>query len=196
MIVLAQIVFALLALTMGTFLILLPIQGVIEVKMFSLIIQAAQENIYTQSGVCLSGALIILLWLHYTQKQFEKLRREKTIVFEKPLGEVTITLNALEDVVKKTLCELSEIREIKPQIIASKKGITVALRTMLSSDVNIPEITSRIQMLVKDKLQQMLDIEEDILVRIDIKKILSTDQKKVTKEEENEKKPPIPYREF
>ena len=92
----------------------------------------------------LVGLEIILRCINTIQGSIAKNQREKTIAFEGNLGQVSISLVALEDMVKKLLLEFKDFKEIKPQITASKKGLQVVLKVVLSSYVNIPEFTLRI----------------------------------------------------
>ncbi len=194
---LANLVYFLLSLVIGGLLIILSIidTSVIDISGFLAVINS---DIYIKLAMTLSGILILLLYINQLQQQLLKNQREKTIVFERPLGEVTITLAALEDVIKKLLFTIPEIKETRPQITANKRGIFIVLKTSLSSETNIPDVTSKIQTLVRDKLQQILDIEEDINIKIAIRKIIYKEERKTPKEtkEKDIENPTIPYRDF
>ena len=102
---------------------------------------------------------------------------EKTIAFDNPSGRVSVSLIALEDMIKKTLSRTIEIKEAKPDISASKKGMQVRLKLTLRSETHIPDLTSRVQELVKRKIQEMIGLDEPINVTIFVGKI-SGDQDK------------------
>ncbi len=162
------------------------------------ILQTINSSLNLQISTISSGLLIILLYIRSVEYALIRKRRERNIAFQRPLGEVSITLAALEDVIRKTLKDIEEIKEIKPQIIASKKGVTVIIKTILSAETNIPEITSKMQNLIKDKLQNILNIEEDIIIKINIRKIL-LDTKKHIKDnfqEIEDENANIPYRQY
>ena len=120
-------------------------------------------------------------------------QKERTIAFDNPSGRVSVSLGAVEDLVKRLMYKLQEIKEVRLHIIATKKGIEVDARLILKSDVNIPDITSRLQELVKTKIQEILGIEEAVIVRIHVIKIVSEENKaKRNKEETEEKTEPAP----
>ena len=120
-------------------------------------------------------------------------QKERTIAFDNPSGRVSVSLGAVEDLVKRLMYKLQEIKEVRLHIIATKKGIEVDARLILKSDVNIPDITSRLQELVKTKIQEILGIEEAVIVRIHVIKIVSEENKaKRNKEETEEKAEPAP----
>ena len=106
---------------------------------------------------------------------------------------------ALEDLLKRVLIKLREVKEIRPFIFASKKGIDVSIRLVLVSDVNIPELTAKVQEISKKKIQDTVGLEEPITIEIYISKILSekAKPKKPGDEEELEEDIPstnIPFR--
>ncbi|MCK4463616.1 MAG: hypothetical protein KAU58_04830, partial [Candidatus Omnitrophica bacterium] len=68
--------------------------------------------------------------------------------------------------------EMPQVKELKSTVTAGKKGIDVISRATLFSDSNIPEITEKIQSMIKTKLLEMLGIEEAISVKIHVAKLL------------------------
>lgn len=132
--------------------------------------------------VGITGGLLAVVTLLVIQVVFGRMQMERTIAFENPDGQVTISLNAIEDFIKRLTKQLPEIKELKPDVIATKKGVDVTIRLILHSDVNIPDVTERVQSLIKGRIQDMLGIEEPIFVKIHIAKIAQ-------KEESHEPKP-------
>ncbi|MFH1190473.1 MAG: alkaline shock response membrane anchor protein AmaP [Candidatus Omnitrophota bacterium] len=133
------------------------------------------ETVYStpNARACLgiTGALLILISMLVMQIAMGKLTREKTIAFENPDGQVTISLSAIEDFIKRALKQLPEVKELKPNVRASKKGITIINRVTLFSDISIPETTEKIQNLVKSRVQDMLGVDEPINIKVHVVKI-------------------------
>ena len=119
----------------------------------------------------ITGIIIIFISIMVVQLTMGKIQREKTIAFENPDGQVTISLTAIEDFIRRALKQLPEVKELKPNVKASKKGITITNRVTLFSDINIPEITEKIQNIVKSRVQDMLGVEEPINIRVHVVKI-------------------------
>jgi uncharacterized alkaline shock family protein YloU len=140
------------------------------------------------------GLLIVLMCIKNIQDSIAKVQREKTIAFEANYGQVSIGLSAVEDMIRKLLLEFKELKEVKPQVTA-KKGLQVNLKIVLSSFTNIPEFTAKIQNLVRDKLQTMLGIEEEIVIKVEVRKILYSETKAKGPVVE-EVSPTIPYRDY
>lgn len=143
--------------------------------------------------VGLSGLLLILVSFSFAQLILGRFQREKTIAFTTPSGEVTIALSAVEDLIKQLTFVIPEIKELRPDVIATKKGILVDLRVVLRSEANIPDLTSRLQEITKSKIQEVLGLEEEIIIRIHIAKIISREEKDRKRRESEKDVPNIPF---
>jgi len=136
----------------------------------------ALEYLYTNMNLRITVGMVGLLLIVYSivalQVALGTLQREKTIAFENPSGQVTISLSAIEDFIRRTSDHLPEVRELRANVTASKKGINIINRAVIYSDSNIPEVTEKIQSMLKNKIQEMLGIEEAINIKIHIAKIV------------------------
>ncbi len=124
----------------------------------------------------LTGALLIFISVVVVQITIGKVQREKTIAFENPDGQVTIALSAIEDFIKRALKQLPEVKELRPNVKAGKKGISIINKVVLFSDINIPETTEKIQNIVKTRVQDMLGVEEPISIRVHVVKIVHKEE--------------------
>jgi len=135
------------------------------------------NNIYADPNLRLAlgvtGGMLVLIGLIITNLNFGKFQMEKTIAFENPEGQVTVSLSAIEDFIKKSVHHLPEVQELRSNVTASKKGINVICKATILADTNIPETTERIQNIVKAKVQDMLGLEETINIKINVAKISS-----------------------
>ena len=92
---------------------------------------------YTQSNsnsriiIGLIGILLILVSFSFAQIILGRFQRERTIAFTTSSGEVTIALSAIEDFIKRLGGFIPEIKELRPDDVATKKGIVVDLRVIL-----------------------------------------------------------------
>lgn len=152
-----------------------------------------QTSLSTRVIIGLCGVLLILISFSFAQLILGRLQREKTIAFNNPTGQVTISLAAVEDLIKRTTSGIAEIKEARPDVIAGKKGIEVNLRLILKSEANIPELTNQLQDLIKNKIQEILGIEEQILVKIHVAKIVSFEERERRKKESDREDRPIPF---
>lgn len=143
--------------------------------------------------VGLSGFLLILISFSFAQLILGRFQREKTIAFNTASGEVTVALSAVEDLIKRLVVFVPEIRELRPDVIATKKGIMVDLRVVLKSEANIPELTARLQEITRTKIQEVLGLEEQITIRIHIAKIISLEEKDKRRKDLDKQETTIPF---
>ena len=118
------------------------------------------------------GLLLIIYSLLAVQIAFGNIQREKTIAFDNPSGRVTISLSAIEDFIKRAAMHIEEVKDLRANVIANKKGIHITNRIVIYSDVNLPDTTEKIQSILKNKMQEMLGIEEPINIKVHIAKIV------------------------
>lgn len=154
-----------------------------------------QANTSTRIIIGVSGFLLIIISSWLAELILGRFQREKTIAFPTPSGEVTIALSAVEDLIKRLSGAIPGIKELRPDVVASKKGIIVDLRVILKSEANIPELTERLQEITRSKIQEVLGIEEQIIIKIHVLKIALHEDKQRKKDSEKEE-PTIPFSGF
>jgi len=183
-------------LTIGSIAILFASQG-ISFADASYYLQLAYHDLNIRVVILGMSGIIILLSLIFARVISGGGQKERTIAFENPAGRVSISLNALEDTVRRAVLKVVEVKEMKPTITATKKGIEISCRLILRSEASIPDMTSRLQEIIKERIQDALGIEENVIVRIHITKIISEFSKgKKEPEEESEEKEQlsVPFR--
>ncbi|MEW6101809.1 MAG: alkaline shock response membrane anchor protein AmaP [Candidatus Omnitrophota bacterium] len=150
-----------------------------------------QDSFSSRLIVGFSGLLLIMVTFSIAQMILGRFQREKTIAFHTASGQVTISLSAVEDLIRRLGSHLPEIKELRPDVIASKKGIHANLRVILKSEANIPELTARLQDIARAKIQEVLGIEEQIIIRIHVAKIIASEEK--GRRKEHQKEDVLPY---
>jgi len=153
-----------------------------------------QNSFSARISLGLSGFLLILISFWFAEIILGRFQREKTIAFPTAQGEVTIALSAVEDLIKRLAVLIPGIKELRPDVIASKKGIVVDLRVILKSEANIPELTEKLQDITRSKIQEVLGIEEQIIIKIHVLKIITHEEKShKRKDQDKDEAPPIPF---
>lgn len=126
------------------------------------------------------------------------IHRDKIIAFDNPGGRVSVSLMAMEDLVRRLLFRISEIKDVKPIIKASNKGLNIKVKLVLRSEGNIPEIASRVQTQVLKKIQDTIGLDEPVNVSVYVGKIIpeKVKQKQSSDKEPSDDKsgPDVPFR--
>lgn len=166
----------------------------IQLQDISNLIAYIQGSTSTRFAIGLSGVLLILISSWFAELILGRFQKEKTIAFPTTSGEVTIALTAVEDLIKRLAGLIPGIKELRPDVIANKKGIVVDLRVILKSEANIPELTERLQEITRSKIQEVLGIEEQIIIKIHVLKIIPNEEKdRKRKDSEKIDEPAIPF---
>ncbi|GAW94166.1 alkaline shock response membrane anchor protein AmaP [Calderihabitans maritimus] len=74
------------------------------------------------------------------------------------LGEVRITLLALQSMVKKAAGKVNGVKEIKPRLKFTPEGVAVFLQVMIVPEIDIPETAAELQEKVRDYLERYAGI--------------------------------------
>ena len=128
-------------------------------------------NAGTMAGVIIAATLLISLV--FARVIYGRQEQERLIHFDNPLGRVTISLSAIEDLIRRLVVHTPQIKEIRPNITSTKKGLEIEIRLVLHSDVNIPEMTADLQDIIKRKVQDVIGSEETVNIRVHVIKIAS-----------------------
>ena len=170
-----------------------------QIPMDSLVgwIELAYTEKNGQLACFLTGVGLILLNWMYAQLALARFQKQKTIAFENPNGQVTVSLAAIEDFIRRSSQELMEVKELRSDVVARKGKILVRARAVLWSGAHIPEAAEQIQSVVKTKVQEMLTgIEEPVLVQVHVSKIVHRDEKSQAAERRGPTQFSPPYRAF
>ena len=191
--VLGIVFYAVMIMVIGLALIVFALNLFLPVDINNLLI-FAQSSHNSRVVIGLSGMLLILISFSFAQIILGKFQREKTIAFTTSSGQVTISLSAVEDLIRRLAGILPEVKELRPNVVASKKGIIVEMRVVLRSEANIPELTSRLQDITKSKIQEVLGVDEQIIIRIHVAKIAHDEKDgRRRKDFEKEDRSTIPF---
>jgi uncharacterized alkaline shock family protein YloU len=107
-----------------------------------------------------------LLWVSLSGKQ----RGRHVVLTEGSLGQVNVSLQAIESLVEKTVSQFNGVRDVKPTIIQVQQGIGINVRIAVTPDVNLPQLSEEIQVRVKSKVLEVTGINVNI-IKIMIKDI-------------------------
>jgi len=113
-------------------------------------------------------------------------QRERVVSIDNPKGPVTISLNALEDIVRRMGAAIPQVKELRPVIVSSRRGLKVDVRMSLNWGSNIPSLTTSLQEKIASKIQDVLGKEDHpVSVRIHVTKIMMDLRSKPDAEEDS-----------
>jgi len=99
--------------------------------------------------------LIVLAGLRLFWVSLFKPKGRHVILAESALGQIRVSLVAIESLVEKVVSQLKGVREVKPRIVPVPQGVGMQVRVSVTPDVKVPELSVEIQTLVKDKILEV-----------------------------------------
>lgn len=107
--------------------------------------------------------LTFILFLSCFKTKSDKL----AAIHQTALGQIDITLSALESLILKAAKKTSGVKEVKPILKLTENKLSVLLKVKVNPDINIPQITAELQHAVKDYLAQTAGTSlQDIKIQV------------------------------
>ena len=162
-------------LTLGSFFIIVALHIVSQDDALKAVIDLYGEPLRSLQA-CLMGFLFIFVGLSFAKFLIKNTRGDDALVFHGENGTITISVNAIEDLVRKVLRKFEVIKEVKIKTVMQEKNLSLRIKLVVWSGVLIPEVIREAQEEIRTRLEKMLGIPE-ISERMEI---LVTVQKVVT----------------
>jgi uncharacterized alkaline shock family protein YloU len=130
------------------------------------------EDALTTSGgrwtVGLAGAVFLAVSVRLILVAFKSSGGGEPVIHETALGEVHISLDAVENLVKKTARSIKGVREIKAIVSNGKDGLRVSLTGTISPEVSIPQVSEEIQTAVRTYVKRVVGVElTDVRLKVE-----------------------------
>ncbi|MBO8137295.1 MAG: alkaline shock response membrane anchor protein AmaP [Desulfotomaculum sp.] len=122
------------------------------------IILNAPNNPDESAVLWTSTAALVLVgaWLFWAS--LRPTNEQRAVVQEYSLGQVRISLSAIEELVKKAALKVEGVRDVKPKIIPGGSGISINIKATVAPDINIPEASRQMQYQVKEYILEITGI--------------------------------------
>jgi hypothetical protein len=122
---------------------------------------------FVAAGVLAALAGLGLAWGNLASRRWERL-----IILRNPLGEVHISLAALEDLGRVVKGDVPGLRDVKLRISASRRGLKVVARVSLLAGDDLGAVTEAVQVAIRRRLQQVLGAEQDVRPRVVVGRVV------------------------
>ena len=123
-------------------------------------------------AVFFTGLFFIFTALFTIFGNMEKRRSERTVVLESPLGEIMVSLGAIEDFSRVVKNQINGVKDIKGKVISTRKGLRVTAHVTLFSDRSVADVTQEVQEAIIKYIQFTLGIANDIKPTIIVSKVI------------------------
>jgi uncharacterized alkaline shock family protein YloU len=131
----------------------------------------------TGRGIALlAGLLLLVIFVYLVWGNIQSTRRERTVVLKNPLGEVLVSLAAIEDFARVLKGKIEGLRDIKGRVVYRRRGLKVSARITVLSDYSIVEVTQNVQDAIRNYIQKTLGIAQDINPTVMVNKVVNRDK--------------------
>ena len=135
------------------------------------------SSFFSQIILGLLGVLLFFLAIYLI---YQKVKTDKgilSVIQKTSFGEIKISIGSIKHLTLKVIKGIEEITETKPEInILKSGGINIDLHLSVKQNVNIPELSEKIQGKLKEYLLETSGIETK-QIKIHIDKIFYEDKK-------------------
>jgi uncharacterized alkaline shock family protein YloU len=122
-------------------------------------------------SVGIFGALV-----YYLIANIQASKRARTVVLQNPMGEVMVSLPAIEDFARVLKGKIEGLRDIKGRVVYTRKGLKVTARITVLSDYSIANVTEKVQEQIRTYIQKTLSIDQEILPTVIVTKVVARDK--------------------
>lgn len=117
-----------------------------------------QEFFFGRWEAALVGGVILLIGLRLIYLALAGRKPLGALVTRSELGEVSITVPAVENLVKQTAGQIEGIREVRPTVTARTDGVAIRLKAWVEKDINVPELAVQIQETLRSHLKEVVGL--------------------------------------
>ena len=105
----------------------------------------------------LLGAVVLLLFgmLGVFVSLARKTEPTQVVVGNSEGGQINISLEAVDNVVRKAALSVEGVRDVKSRLKAAKNGLGIRLQIALPHDTSVPATSTAVQTAVKEQLQMV-----------------------------------------
>ena len=108
------------------------------------------------------GIIVVLVFIVSIKLLFSTIggkRTEQALIEDNHLGQVRITLEALENLVKRVALQVTGVKDVMPKIIVTPEGIKLLLKVAVTPDIPIPQASQDLQTSIKERVKEVAGIE-------------------------------------
>ena len=114
--------------------------------------------------------LVLVLALRLAYLAWPWRREGQFLVQNSELGEVSIALTAIENLVQRAAAQVEGVKDVRSRVRARPEGVSVSLKAWVGSEVNVPTLGARLQETVRRRLEEVVGLKA-AAIRVAVKDI-------------------------
>jgi len=117
------------------------------------IFRTSIEALYGRWEAGLVGTVLLVISLKLLFSGFKTKSISETLVESGDLGSVSVSFNAIENLVLKVTQKIEDIKDVKVNVKDLNSGIAIDMKLVVTSDIIIPELTADLQNDIKEYIE-------------------------------------------
>ncbi|MBI1978134.1 MAG: alkaline shock response membrane anchor protein AmaP [Candidatus Omnitrophica bacterium] len=154
-------------LTIGSLMIIVSLH-VLSMEDALLKVQEVYENPWQSFQMGVTGVLFIFVGLIFSKMLVKGTRKEDDLVLYGKWGYLSVSIRAINDLVRRVLRKFDVVREIQLETDAQASRLKIVANLSVLSGWNLPELIHAIQSDLTERLNKMLggEIELELIVNV------------------------------
>lgn len=157
-------------LTIGSFLLIMSLR-IVALEDVMTAVEQVYRDLWNSFEAFVIGFLFICVGLVFAKILIARARAEDSIVYQSSMGRVSVSLAAIEDIVRKALKKFLVVKDCKVKTNVQDGELEVIMRLILWSAMNVPDLIRDIQDEVKQKLARVLGMEYPLDIKAEVVKV-------------------------
>lgn len=118
-------------------------------------ITAFINQYYGQTVIGIIGVILLIVSIRILYPLFTREdKKRNTIVRDNSLGQIRISLSAIDALINKAVTQTRGVREVESKLKVGEEGLNIFLEVIVTPDINIPEISEELQESIKEYLKR------------------------------------------
>jgi len=123
------------------------------------LVRTSLDNVQGRWMIGVISAFYLAISFRLIVYAFRRKYAGQAVVHDTSLGEVRISLDGIENLVKKVARQVQGVREVRGNVQMSPDGLRVSLSITMSPDISIPSVSSEVQSTVKSYVRNVVGVE-------------------------------------
>jgi uncharacterized alkaline shock family protein YloU len=157
-------------LTVGSLLVIMALR-IVPVEDVYLAIEQMYSGFWDSMQILVTGFLFVSVGLVFAKMLIARNRAEDSVVFQSEMGRISVSLDAIEDIVRKALKKFLVIKDCKIKRRLQDGELDILIRLTLWSAMNIPDLVREVQDDIRQKLARVLGMEYPIEIKAEVVKV-------------------------
>ena len=158
-------------LTIGSLMIIVSLH-VLSMEDALLKVQDIYENPWQSFQLGVSGILFIFSGLIFAKILVKRVRRDDDVVLYGKWGYVTVSMRAIDDLVRRSLRKFDIVREMQIETDVDGNRLKIVANLSVLAGWNLPELMNTIQHELSDRLNKMLGGGAELELIVNVIKIV------------------------